>query len=978
MTLIPQNVLDRLYQIREREDITIKPNAYLRKTIVGPDGTERPVVLRYYQIQMICHLLSVPRFVVGDDTGLGKCQPFSSLVLTNRGLIPIGEIADWSGLQPNTFCDLDQPTGVLVDHEILPIRRFYYGGTKPVITATTRYGYQNSGSHVHPMLVLRSGQHQWVQSRDLKVGDYLCIERRQMLFPETEPALIHGPGPSHMTPSFARFLGYYIGEGSLTAQYRVHVSQCPIKNPEVHADIVRLMLEVFGAQPNHPDDKELCIHNVNLRRWLANNGLDYCKSAIRTVPECILRSTRESTQEFLRALFEGEGHVSTSHIEYSTASQELGRQVQILLLRFGVVSNMSPKKVAAYPDNTYWRLTICGAAAQQFQNEIGFISSRKRKALETCLARARNTNHDVVPDVQDIFEGVRADLLAGTSRTGANSNRTGSGLKQFGVSLVTTLNHIRHNRRNPSYTFIEKVVGLLSEHSPQSESLARLRAIVATNYFYDPIVSLTHTEEEVFDIEVDDPRHCFVANGCLNHNTVETIGTLTYLWDKDPNLKALVLTRKSAVRQWSEEFRKFTEGVTVITCTGSPKTRLAAIEAAQNTEGPVALVMGHRSAVQDFTHLQDLQWGVLAIDEAVVIKNPASQIHQVCKHLANQSQRVWGMTATLIKNNLVEGYGIFKVIYPPLFTHSPSGFIQDYCVTQMQPIGRGRKVPVIVGYKKSDIERFRLKIDPYYLGRPKHAVAKELPVLTSRRIKVGMSATQHLKYQEALSGLLEVDSEEKEVTKLTAVIYCQEIVNHPMLIGCEGESEKLNELVDIVSEGDLSGEKVIVFTRFEKMVTLGVAALTKAGVKSVRITGKENEVERKANQDLFQDPNSDTRVIWITTAGSDAINLQTAKAIIFYDTPFSAGDYIQILGRMIRIGSVHDRVYALHLVCESTIDERVMDIMDRKMTLLESVLGQRIKGEDAADENDVMEAEKGNLDALYSALRNDAMGVLRV
>ena len=91
------------------------------------------------------------------------------------------------------------------------------------------------------------------------------------------------------------------------------------------------------------------------------------------------------------------------------------------------------------------------------------------------------------------------------------------------------------------------------------------------------------------------------------------------------------------------------------------------------------------------------------------------------------------------------------------------------------------------------------------------------------------------------------------------------------------------------------------------------------------------------------------QVIFITMAGGDAINLQTAKATVFYDTPWSAGDYIQIIGRMIRIGSEHDRVYAIHLVCKDTVDDRVQAVRRKKMKLIEAVLGERLKGESSSE-----------------------------
>jgi SNF2 family DNA or RNA helicase len=119
----------------------------------------------------------------------------------------------------------------------------------------------------------------------------------------------------------------------------------------------------------------------------------------------------------------------------------------------------------------------------------------------------------------------------------------------------------------------------------------------------------------------------------------------------------------------------------------------------------------------------------------------------------------------------------------------------------------------------------------------------------------------------------------------------------------------------------------------------------------------------------FQDPNSDVRVCWITTAAAEGINLQAAKAIIFYDSPWSAGDYLQILGRMIRIGSVHDRCYAIHLVASGSIDVRVMGVLRKKMKLIEAVMGKRLKGEDGmggviSSENDISD--------LFAALQADA------
>lgn len=455
--------------------------------------------------------------------------------------------------------------------------------------------------------------------------------------------------------------------------------------------------------------------------------------------------------------------------------------------------------------------------------------------------------------------------------------------------------------------------------------------------------------------------------------TIETIAALCQLWRRDPNIKVLVLTKKSSVTQWDDEFTRFTTGVKVFVADGGVTARAKLQSDWAKASGPCVLIQGYSSACNDLSKMQGWKNYILICDEATVFKSPTTRVHKVCKHYSSQASRCWGLTATLIKNNLTEGYGIYKVVCPDLFQMTPTAFVSNFCIVQMQKIAGGRQVPVVVGYRDSDIARFREIIDPVYLGRPKHAVAADLPVLTTRDIFVGMTKFQEEKYIEAEAGvLMHGGGEEKETTSLTALIYCQEIVNHPGLIEFPTyNSEKLDALVEILSgEGEFEGKKVIVFTRFSKMVDIAIPVLAKAGIKSVKVTGGEDGKQRKKAMDDFQDPDSGVQVIWITMAGGDAINLQAAECIIFYDTPWSAGDYIQILGRMIRIGSIHSWVYAIHLVVRDTIDEHVQGVRRKKMGLIEKVLGERVKGVIAADTvHGVTSETKDLMDAMIAGAK---------
>ena len=467
--------------------------------------------------------------------------------------------------------------------------------------------------------------------------------------------------------------------------------------------------------------------------------------------------------------------------------------------------------------------------------------------------------------------------------------------------------------------------------------------------------------------------------------TLMVIASLCFLWEKDPNRKVIVLTKKSAAPQWVDEFSKFATGVKVYTCQGTAVQRKTILQQFKKETGPAVVVMGYRSAVQDFSSMQQMKDFILVADEASAFKNPKTQVHQVCRNLGERAERVWGLTATLIMNRLMEGYGIYQVVMPGLFQEfgksmNEKAFMMHFAITKQQNIGGNRFITVITGYHPERIREFKEIIDVYYLGRPKHEVATDLPVLISKVVEVPLTPFQMTKYAEAINGLLETgkgdQTVEKEVTKLAAIAYCQEIVNHLELIDCEGDSPKLDALIDmLVEEGDFANDKIIVFTRFEKLVSLIMARLKKEKIPAVRVTGKETGDQRKAAMAAFQNPDSDVRVICITTAGSDAINLQAAKAIVCFDTPWSAGEFLQLLGRMIRIGSEHDRCYVIHLVAKNgngkTVDHRVLEVMAKKMELVEAVLGKRLKGE---NDNTVIAVEN-EISDLFQSLRQDARGV---
>lgn len=382
--------------------------------------------------------------------------------------------------------------------------------------------------------------------------------------------------------------------------------------------------------------------------------------------------------------------------------------------------------------------------------------------------------------------------------------------------------------------------------------------------------------------------------------------------------------------------------------------------------------------------LQEAHPGVkfmLVMDEMHKLKNHKSQFHQKTQMMSAMSQRLVGMTATPVKNRLMEFWALFRILRPELFpkvTH----FQNEFCVVRFQKISGGRQVPIVVGYR--NLDEFVRRIEPYYLSRKKHDVAKELPELISVEVECELSEEQDVLYDMAEAGLLdELEDEADQSETLRAITACLQAVDAPQLLTdddgepFQGQSSKLEALVDLLQEG-AEGKKVIVYSKFEKMISLIEERLKKEEIKCVRITGKESDPKkRRKAAEQFQKADSGVDVILITSAGSESINLQSAEHFVFFDLPWSYGDYLQLIGRMIRIGSIHGTVVAHHFLGrrisgKQTIDYHILKALKAKKKLADKVAGENLQG--------ALEFKDGDRDATMDALASlfeDAKGQKR-
>lgn len=108
----------------------------------------------------------------------------------------------------------------------------------------------------------------------------------------------------------------------------------------------------------------------------------------------------------------------------------------------------------------------------------------------------------------------------------------------------------------------------------------------------------------------------------------------------------------------------------------------------------------------------------------------------------------------------------------------------------------------------------------------------------------------------------------------------------------------------------------------------------------VKNHGKTNygrSVEYKhAIVDYFKDH---AKILIVTDAGSEGLNLQFCNTIINYDLPWNPQKIEQRIGRCHRYGQVHDVVAINLLNTDNEADKRVYDILSKKFELFEGVFG---------------------------------------
>ncbi|GHD14413.1 hypothetical protein GCM10007147_00430 [Nocardiopsis kunsanensis] len=443
--------------------------------------------------------------VYGPESS-GKCLTADTHVWTDRGMETVAELFERAG-QPATctsrVTDIrDQGVRVVNERgELETVAALTHNNRKPVLRLTSASGRQVSVTHNHPLRVMNDeGFVVWRKAGALNEGDTLVSAR----FGANEAALGSG-----LSEDEAVFLGYLVAEGTLGSETSLRFTN---GDDEVGREFTSIATWLFDTEVKTyrgNNCTEYVLPGKELREHVAERyGLDPVGSAGKSVPSVIRTGGDKIQRAFLTALFEGDGWIdASSTIGLASASEQLARDVQLLLYGLGIPASLYSKYNPAY-ERDYWTVTVNPSLAHRFLDEIGFRSQRRAAQVEENFRLSqRSPQFENIPNLGGLlrslrdsfggdrdFDRVAGDLFSEDGALPCSRNR-----------LVEILDWADSREQKPS--------------ASAETILAHLRELLTAPYTYEAITSIEDAgEQPTFDLMLPE-THSFVANGVLSHNT---------------------------------------------------------------------------------------------------------------------------------------------------------------------------------------------------------------------------------------------------------------------------------------------------------------------------------------------------------------------------------------------------------------------------------------------------------------------------
>lgn len=424
----------------------------------------------------------------------------------------------------------------------------------------------------------------------------------------------------------------------------------------------------------------------------------------------------------------------------------------------------------------------------------------------------------------------------------------------------------------------------------------------------------------------------------LSHTGVgKTLTAFGVIHKLEAQIVLVVVPNTLNVNQWKKKFTRFMPEMIVFVPVKSDRgSRAKAYNDFDSCSvTPKVLVLTYDQVRIDVSQISHHLWDVIYTDETHKIGNPLTKIYKAMSKLNSRAK--YAATATPLRSSPLQAYGIFNWINPGCLGKNYWHFKARYEVSD----NRGWRL----GFK--NLDELAERIRPFCVKTTYEEAGIYMPSLVEEDLAFELGAKTKKLYQDVRKEmLLEIDTLlinkiENPTNLYLSVVKLgklSEIADHLELVGDGDESEKLNTLKEHLADVVLSGNKVIIFTRFQRMADIIHRELEEHN--PAIITGKVKDKQTEINK-FNNDPTC--RVLVGTIAISEGLDLQVANILYFYDVPMgSYGSMVQIIGRIRRIGQDKPMmVYYLlgEIDGKQTIDGKLKNLLLKKQEMSEKIFG---------------------------------------
>lgn len=391
--------------------------------------------------------------------------------------------------------------------------------------------------------------------------------------------------------------------------------------------------------------------------------------------------------------------------------------------------------------------------------------------------------------------------------------------------------------------------------------------------------------------------------------------------------QALIVCPASLVYNWESEINKFAPDLSVLTLVGEKRHRDKMLEESDNYH---VILTSYDLLKRDIEKFMEKSFSYLIVDEAQYIKNSVTQVAKAVKML-NAKHR-FALTGTPIENRLSDLFSIFDFVMPG-YLSSYNNFKEKY------------EAPIVLRNDTEALSRLKKIVTPFILRRKKEEVLKDLPPKMENVIYVNMTKEQQELYDARVNALkielAKKDAKEyredrlKVLAELTRI---RQICCNPDICyeNYQGGSGKMNTCIELI-ENAIEGEhRILVFSQFVQMLDRIKEELEERDINVLMLSGKNTKEERRNMVEEFQNEKVPVFLISLK-AGGTGLNLTAADIVIHFDPWWNGAVQNQATDRAHRIGQIRT-LTVMKLVAKNTIEERIMNLQERKRELADNVI----------------------------------------